>query len=274
VAGLKLRVLLHGATLDLTLTVSRIGELLPHEEVIPDYLETLERAFRVSVYQRNPIIVDERSMVILDGTHRWAVMRKMGYKWIATCLVDYRNPSIRVGRWIRAFRSKSIVDVKPLLREFGGIEVKCPNEIRERDLAIIWCGKAYKVHYEHIEEAYSLLKNLEGEVSKLLDSRPTYIPDIVSLNAGCRDELLLLPPILSKEEVVRIALKGVLLPPKSTRHVIPARPLGINIPLKLLAKSRIDVESLEGILKQRMPVMVKTPIILERKYEEIVLYFM
>ncbi|HYY92593.1 MAG TPA: hypothetical protein VE955_11465, partial [Candidatus Dormibacteraeota bacterium] len=44
---------------------------------------------------------------------------------------------------------------------------------------------------------------------------------------------------LEKEEVVDTCLKRLLFPPKSTRHLIPSRPLGVSVPLEWLKTNNI-----------------------------------
>ena len=70
------------------LDVLDIGSLRGHEEVIPENLEKrtaklLERGFY------KPIIVDRRSMVILDGHHKWTAAKSLGLARVPVLLVDY-----------------------------------------------------------------------------------------------------------------------------------------------------------------------------------------
>jgi len=48
---------------------------------------------------RYPIVVDERTFVILDGMHRWLALKSLGYELIPVILVDgLKNPKIHVGK--------------------------------------------------------------------------------------------------------------------------------------------------------------------------------
>ena len=60
-----------------------------------------------------------------------------------------------------------------------------------------------------------------------------------------------LPPPISKEDVRAVALKGLLYPPKSTRHIIPSRPLYLNIPLSMLY-SQSDKEKASSLLMEHL----------------------
>ncbi|RLE88508.1 MAG: hypothetical protein DRJ96_00145 [Thermoprotei archaeon] len=271
VSELRLRVSVGTRELELTVTVRRIEELRPHEEVVPSYLEELKAAFRRSIYQRNPIIVDATSGVILDGTHRWAAMKALGYKWITVCEVDYSNPLVLLDRWARRYRVEGSCELSSLLKGFSSEPVK-PEEVGKRDLAVIHAGEAYRIEYAELTDAYAKLRELEERLTSLLGKGPTYVPGDSALQGG--EGILVLPPTPLKREILEIARSGVLLPPKSTRHMVPARPLGVNVPLKLLAREHVDPELLGEVLRQRRPVLLKAPVSLDREYKEVVLYFM
>lgn len=76
-----------------------IDELKPHEQGSPIYLELLRDEILRDQMLRYPAIADEKSHVILDGMHRWLVLKSLGYMLIPVILVDaFQNPQIRVGR--------------------------------------------------------------------------------------------------------------------------------------------------------------------------------
>lgn len=85
-----------------------IGALKTHEAIkegkamhFARYAKYKRRRFRMK-----PIIVDRRSMVILDAHHRYAICRTIGYKRVPCIFVEYladplisvlpRNPAIAV----------------------------------------------------------------------------------------------------------------------------------------------------------------------------------
>lgn len=73
-----------------------IEELKPHEQTIPENLKRLENKIRENGYLINPIIVDQDSLVILDGHHRAKVLKLLGYKKVPAFLVDYSDKGIKV----------------------------------------------------------------------------------------------------------------------------------------------------------------------------------
>jgi hypothetical protein len=55
------------------------------------------------------------------------------------------------------------------------------------------------------------------------------------------DAVITLPKI-DKAAVTKAGLTGRLLPHKVTRHVIPARPLGVDVPLRILTDANMPLE--------------------------------
>jgi hypothetical protein len=269
--GLKLKVPLGSQLFELELTVERVDEVIPHEEVIPEHLEKLRAAFAVSLYQRNPVIVDFRSGCVLDGTHRWAAMKALGFKWITVCRVDYFNPLVELDSWARVYRVEGAFKVEEFL---SGVELE-PIDFEgrsERDLLVV-SQETYRVPYRSVWEAFTKLKVIDERFSNQLQVKPLYVARS-GVGKVSVHEVAVLPPKLQKEEVVELSKKRLLLPPKSTRHVVPARPMGVNVPLKLLSGEKGNTDLVEEFLRQKRPLLVKPPIFLDREYKEAILYFM
>jgi len=84
---------------NLKIALMPIDELKPHEQGSPIYLELLKDEILRDQMLKYPIIADEKTRVILDGMHRWLVLKSLGYALIPVILVDaFQNPKIRVGR--------------------------------------------------------------------------------------------------------------------------------------------------------------------------------
>jgi len=83
-------------------------------------------------------------------------------------------------------------------------------------------------------------------------------------------------PVFSKTEIRETATAGRLLPHKVTRHVIPSRPLRLDVPLDLLiSHTREEAnENLEQLLSARH-VNLKPPgsVVDGRRYQEELLVF-
>lgn len=73
-----------------------IARLKPHEEIIPENLEKVKNKIHKNGYLINPVIVDRKSLVILDGHHRVKALELLDYKKIPAYLVDYYDKKIKV----------------------------------------------------------------------------------------------------------------------------------------------------------------------------------
>ena len=84
---------------DLRIAIMPIDKLKPHEKGSPVYLKLLKQELLKDGVLKYPIIVDEKTGVILDGMHRWLALKGLGYTLIPVMLVNaLRNPEIRIGK--------------------------------------------------------------------------------------------------------------------------------------------------------------------------------
>ena len=88
-----------------TLKLLPIDALKPHENIIEDRIEgLLESLKRIGVLVK-PILVDAKTMIILDGHHRVEALRRIGARMIPAILVDYDNEGlVRVSSWREGVR--------------------------------------------------------------------------------------------------------------------------------------------------------------------------
>jgi hypothetical protein len=86
-------------TTNLKIALVPIDELRPHEKGSPLYLELLKQEILKDGILKYPVIADGETNVILDGMHRWLVLKSLGYKYVPAMLVnESQRPKIRVGR--------------------------------------------------------------------------------------------------------------------------------------------------------------------------------
>jgi hypothetical protein len=76
-----------------------LASLSRHEEVVPEHLAALTAEIERDGELREPVIVDRRTLVILDGHHRVEAMRALGCALVPAYLVDYDDASIAVLPW-------------------------------------------------------------------------------------------------------------------------------------------------------------------------------
>ncbi|MEM4748547.1 MAG: ABC transporter ATP-binding protein, partial [Thermosphaera sp.] len=106
--------------------------------------------------------------------------------------------------------------------------------------------KGYEVKYVTEEEAFELAKS--GQV-------------VASL----------ITPVITKEEVRSVALRGEVFIHKATRHIVPARPMNVRVPLEWLDGS-IPLDRARKLLTdylERRRIRTLPPgTVLDRRYDE------
>jgi hypothetical protein len=84
--------------------------LRPHEQIIDEHVEELLEDIRRRGVLIKPILVDEKTLTILDGHHRVEALRRLGAKYVPAVLVDYDDECISVGTWRPGWKvTKSLV---------------------------------------------------------------------------------------------------------------------------------------------------------------------
>ena len=73
-----------------------INKLLAHEQVSQQRLKEVMSLITEKGEIVNPIIVDRKTRVILDGHHRAAGLTKLGYKLVPVMAVDYFSDKVKV----------------------------------------------------------------------------------------------------------------------------------------------------------------------------------
>lgn len=231
--------------LALEIKIEEISNLHRHEEIILDYLHKLIEDIKSDGYIRHPIIVDKKTLVVLDGMHRLVAMKTIGCRFIPICVVDYNNANIIVECWHRVINHSS--DFERLIGSIKelGLNIKLRPKmqaikyVKERRsiYAIISHRKSYSVHdpQKNTKDIYEAIKQTENKLTsrRFVVSYSTYLDTENSIMSGKALAALITPPI-SKKEVIEASLSGKLFPHRATRHIIPARPLFINVPLNWL----------------------------------------
>lgn len=275
-----------GGGLKMDIALVETGRLLLHEETIPEMLEDLVRSIKEDGVLRAPVVVDRETLVVLDGMHRVKALRILGCRFTCACLVDYRSPEIKVERWCRTiskpFDAREAVEVA---RELGlrlsprasrgdsgrgdaypvmmfgdscyDVVTSGPdllsafNGVRELELRLRAMG--FKVGYETAREAEEKLKR------KAVDA-------------------VLYPPKIGKEQIVETARRGCVFTSKTTRHIVSARPVGVDVPLSLLRNPSLSVEEankrLSALLsRKRLRHMPPGEVWRDRRYDEDLYFF-
>ncbi|MDZ7700292.1 MAG: hypothetical protein U5R49_26315 [Deltaproteobacteria bacterium] len=237
--------------ISLRLGIARVSDLKHHEAIIPRKADHLVFHLRNWVRLQNPVIVDE-NLTVIDGHHRAHVLEKLSFQYIPICQIDYFNPAVQLRYWFR--RIRNIVHADMLKRVIRDLDATLQPVADRRELEKSLCKNRLHLGVEHkggyycisfpeqvVQDAVSAYCVTERIQSRLLQKgeEPEYIPcqSVLSGACACRlaeDDLILWTPRISKEMVVDAVARQQCFSPKATRHLIPARPLNVNIPLHWL----------------------------------------
>jgi len=265
--------------LSFTITFLKISDVKPHEEIIEKNTSELVKAIKKDGVQIDPVIVDKNTNVALDGMHRISALKALEAKRIMVAKVDYFDEKIKVYRWLRVVKnySSALLDELKVVLELR----KVPNQLEA--MRSVDSGKSPLAILEGTTGYVSTLSLTGLERFNLIrefDKRTKEHAEIMDkeLDQYLRNGYMVLyvkKP--DKEEVLKAGLSGILFPPKSTRHVIPFRPVNLRCPLDLLLGKLNDQEASEVLARmiESMPKKILPPnsVYAGRVYEEeLVLY--
>jgi len=241
------------------------------------------RSIRAQGFVKHPIIVDKESMVVLDGVHRVFALKKLGVKRVPACLVYYKNPNIKVGGWYRTISDASNVqNVLEQVEQISGVTVKTGKfdksaiGVTPTAAAIKFRNKTFLVNasFKNLKEAFNIIEQIEEGLksSGFVVKYETERDALKSLREG-RVNVVLCTPRLCKQDIIEAAVAGEVFASKATRHVIPARLMGVNVPLSLLRREKRPLsevnDELNRMLQRRRLKRIPSGSLLDgRRYEE------
>lgn len=260
-----------------------VESLFTHEETIPLALQQLKQELIEEGILKHPIIVDTETNVVLDGMHRVAALKSLECQIAPVCLVEYNNPAIELFAWFREFSGNSSFTqlLEKICTEEKYDRYELPSsqayeEIKTRNAmaALAYGESAFILKPDTkltIKEIYDRIAKIEIIAQNLHFSiiYSTEKDAIQSLNSTTRPVLIV--PSLTKEEVVESALKKQLFTQKTTRHVVPARPLFTNVPISWLKNSNLEEanQQLDSHLNSKRIIKRDPGAIIDgRRYEE------
>lgn len=265
-------------TSEVRLSVVPIGEIRPHERTIPSLLESIMRNMRRTGYQRDPILMDEKTGLALDGMHRLKSLELLGAKYVVCALFNASNRSIKVERWLRTFVAPGGDLADLLVKKF---EMLPCSDFRSA-IRSVESGKS-KIAFVSRHSCYigglgwtnSEVYRKLGEADKLCEKRHVelhFLSELEKFGLFASESVqLLYPAKLTKGEIATFSARGELLPYKTTRFTVPVRPMGLYFPLSSLRKESITEcnEVLQNIVKFSKAILEPKNIWYEgRKYSE------
>ncbi|MDD5172327.1 MAG: hypothetical protein PHF60_04810, partial [Candidatus ainarchaeum sp.] len=81
------------------LEIREVKSLLAHEQVISYNLKRLKESMLNIGHLVDPLVVDSKTGVVLDGNHRLKVLQIIECPYAVCQTVDYTSPDITVGTW-------------------------------------------------------------------------------------------------------------------------------------------------------------------------------
>lgn len=276
----------------LKVALEDVWNLKLHEQVIPELVEKLKDSILSSKVIKDPVMVDEKSLVVLDGMHRVVAARELEYSYIPCSLIDYRLPVVQLGAWYRVITGdKSIAEIVELIKasfpdlKLTGLGAGSPDRKVNKKGGVCALRSSNSMWLISTEEkldcretydiVFSLEERLRSESLKI--SYQTEF-DARTIILGDKSATCLMVPTLSKDDVLRFALRGKVFAPKATRHVFPFRLLGVNAPIEILDGKRLSLDEADAKLQSSFSgrKLVKLPggqIVDGRRYEEPVYFF-
>lgn len=239
-----------------SIEIREVKSLLSHEQVISQNLKKLKEAMLNIGHLVDPLIVDNKTGLVLDGNHRLKVLEIIECQYAACQIIDYMSDEIKVGTWYPAVSLKPEQIFKLDALKHEKVDYKTGKEAikklkapfmlvsKEKECYLINSGK-YKL-MEMVEEQNYILSLLE---KGLID----YIPEEEVTKVSGLNKSIFIRRSYTKEEIVKAAQAHTPFPPKSTRHLIPGRIIRLNMKLGWLNRTREEAQSeLRKMLESRV----------------------
>jgi hypothetical protein len=196
-----------------------INDLKQHELAINEHIEELKKLIITQKIIRKPIIADIKTGTIIDGAHRTRALKSLGIKYIPAVLINYINDDkINVDKWYRVYD----IDYKDMISYLKSMLCFQDMEYYSNSIKIIMCN-------DNKVDSYMLINKFENEFKESIKEISFINPEIKKVK---RKGIIIDPPKLEKEDVINVALKQTLLPPRSTRHVTFLKKIYVNYSLK------------------------------------------
>lgn len=269
------------------LEVISIGDILVHEELDPSNSKELVKFLQKSQTLSNPIIVASlggKKYLQLDGMNRIHSFKTLGIKTITTQIVDYNNQEeIELSSWLHIFngdmkkfidfieKDKTLIVTQGKMDQVGHRYIKekdfgrlCTVVTNKKEVFFISTGGNFSEKIKRMNYLVSFYKNnlSRGALPYTLnnDSVKNFFKQYPS------DNIIVIFPTFTPQQVIESAKSGVLLPTGITRHLVKGRVLNINLPLSIFDNKK----SLAEQNKKQDEILLKKR---SRLYEEATINF-
>jgi hypothetical protein len=236
------------------LEVIPIENILVHEELDPSNSKELVEFLTKSQTLSNPIVVaplGKGKYLQLDGMNRIHSFKMLGIKTISAQVVDYNNQEeIELSSWLHIFngniekflnsikKDKTMTVSQGKMSQVGHRYIKeedfgrlCTVVTNKKEVFFISTGGSFSEKIKRMNHVVSFYKNdlSRGPLPYTLNHDNVKVffkqyPD---------DNIIVIFPTFTPQQIIESAKSGVLLPTGITRHLVKCRVLNINLPLGL-----------------------------------------
>ena len=226
------------------LDLREVKDLLPHEQTISYNLKHLKEAMLNIGQLVDPLIVDAKTNLVLDGNHRLKVLQIIECPLAVCQVVDYHSPEIEVGTWYLAINKPLEEIVKKEMVKLEKVDCDVGKDaIVSSKAAFMAVEKKNKQQNACFLEpgSYKLKELIEEQnyiLSSMKDVDIRYIQDDQAEEYISKGYTVFYRRIYTKDEIIRAGLEHTPFPPKSTRHLIPNRIIRLNMRLGWLHEDK------------------------------------
>lgn len=280
--------------MELDLDIVKVDSLKKHEHTLPAKIDQIKYLFKTWSSLKDPIIIDENH-IILDGNHRALIFKELNYEYIAACRINYLAKEIQLRSWYRKVDNVHDLDRFCQVLSNNGFQLGKRLSISSLDLEHvevppenlalfmqgdkiqpIRCFKSISI-FEKFQMINTLEEILRDEGYGIDYIPDQYLGDEDYLDSLSSSDLIVITPRINKEDVIRDVLAGKIYAPKSTRHVIPTRPLNIEVPIEWF-QNKLPYENLKERFEKLMANKIARhfgpgQVLDGRYYEEDILVF-
>jgi len=269
------------------LEVIKIDDILAHEELDPSNSKELVNFLKKSQNLTNPIIAASlggNKYVQLDGMNRIFSFKTLGIKTISAQIVDYNNQEeIELSSWLHIFngnikkfitfieKDKSLFVRPGEMDQVGHRYIKeadfgrlCTIVTNKREVFFVSTGGNFSEKIKRLNHLVSFYKTdlSRGALPYTLnhDSVQNFFKQYP------KDNIIVIFPTFTPQQIIESAKSGVLLPTGITRHLVKGRVLNVNLPLSVFSNKK----SLKEQNKEHDKILLKKR---SRLYEEATINF-
>ena len=239
-----------------SLEVREVKSLLSHEQVISSNLKRLKEAMLNMGHLVDPLIVDRKTGLVLDGNHRLKVLEIIECPHATCQVVDYMAPEISVGTWHPSISiaPEEVFKLDSIKHEKVDFEAgkKAVDELKAPFMAVSKNNECHLIN----PGSYKLMEMVEEQnyIFSLIEKGAVdYIPSEEFQKNVDLTKSVLYRRAYSKDEIIKAGQAHMPFPPKSTRHLIPGRIIRLNMKLGWLNRSKEEAKSeLQQMLTNRV----------------------